>query len=37
MLVRLRQDENLEVADYQLFMANTVEKWIGSYLWVYGK
>ena len=27
----------LEVIDYQLFAFNTVEKWIGSYLWVYGK
>ena len=27
----------LEVIDYQLFVVNTVEKWIGSYLWVYGK
>ena len=27
----------LEVIDYQLFAVNTVEKWIGSYLWVYGK
>ena len=23
--------------DYQLFAVNTVEKWIGCYLWVYGK
>ena len=27
----------LEVIDYQLFAVNTVEKWIGFYLWVYGK
>ena len=27
----------LEVVDYQLFAVNTVEKWIGCYLWVYGK
>ena len=27
----------LEVIDYQLFAVNTVEKWIGSYLWIYGK
>ena len=27
----------LEVTDYQLFAVNTVEKWIGFYLWVYGK
>ena len=27
----------LEVIDYQLFAVNTVEKWIGCYLWVYGK
>lgn len=27
----------LEVIDYQLFVVNTVEKWIGCYLWVYGK
>ena len=31
------QDMYLEVIDYQLFAVNTVEKWIGSYLWVYGK
>ena len=35
--VRLVQSEYLEVIDYQLFAVNTVEKWIGSYLWVYGK
>ena len=27
----------LEVIDYQLFVVNTVEKWIGFYLWVHGK
>ena len=27
----------LEVIDSQLFAVNTVEKWIGFYLWVYGK
>ena len=27
----------LEVIVYQLFAVNTVEKWIGFYLWVYGK
>ena len=31
------QPEYLEVIDYQLFVVNTVEKWIGFYLWVYGK
>lgn len=31
------QPEYLEVIDYQLFVVNTVEKWIGCYLWVYGK
>ena len=35
--VRLVQSEYLEVIDYQLFAVNTVEKWIGSYLWVYRK
>ena len=35
--VKLLQPEYLEVIDYQLFAVNTVEKWIGSYLWVYGK
>ena len=35
--VRLLHEEYLEVIDYQLFAFNTVEKWIGSYLWVYGK
>lgn len=40
---RLRKIKNkkhnkyLEVIDYQLFAVNTVEKWIGSYLWVYRK
>lgn len=33
----LEQSSYLEVIDYQLFAFNTVEKWIGSYLWVYGK
>ena len=32
-----RYTKYLEVIDYQLFAVNTVEKWIGSYLWVYGK
>ena len=27
----------LEVIDSQLFAVNTVEKWIGFYLWVHGK
>ena len=31
-LVKLRQFEYLEVTDCQLFMVNTVEKWIGFYL-----
>ena len=31
------QSAYLEVIDYQLFVVNTVEKWIGCYLWVYGK
>ena len=31
------QSEYLEVIDYQLFVVDTVEKWIGFYLWVYGK
>ena len=35
--VKLLQPEYLEVIDYQLFVVNTVEKWIGFYLWVYGK
>lgn len=35
--VRPLQPEYLEVIDYQLFVVNTVEKWIGFYLWVYGK
>ena len=35
--VRLLQIWYLEVIDYQLFAVNTVEKWIGFYLWVYGK
>lgn len=35
--VRLVQYSYLEVIDYQLFVVNTVEKWIGFYLWVYGK
>ena len=37
MEVRPLQPEYLEVIDYQLFAVNTVEKWIGSYLWIYGK
>ena len=37
MLVKLEQLRYLEVVDYQLFAVNTVEKWIGCYLWVYGK
>ena len=37
MHVRPLQYEYLEVVDYQLFAVNTVEKWIGCYLWVYGK
>ena len=32
-----KQYPYLEVIDYQLFVVNTVEKWIGCYLWVYGK
>ena len=35
--LQLIQDFYLEVIDYQLFAVNTVEKWIGSYLWIYGK
>ena len=35
--VREEQYSYLEVIDYQLFVVNTVEKWIGCYLWVYGK
>ena len=35
--VKLLQVSYLEVIDYQLFVVNTVEKWIGCYLWVYGK
>ena len=35
--VKPLQPEYLEVIDYQLFVVNTVEKWIGCYLWVYGK
>ena len=35
--VRPLQYAYLEVIDYQLFAVNTVEKWIGFYLWVYGK
>ena len=35
--VKLLQSAYLEVIDYQLFAFNTVEKWIGSYLWVHGK
>ena len=36
-LVNPLQSLYFEVIDYQLFAVNTVEKWIGSYLWVYGK
>ena len=35
--VKPLQSPYLEVVDYQLFAVNTVEKWIGCYLWVYGK
>ena len=35
--VKPLQLKYLEVIDYQLFVVNTVEKWIGCYLWVYGK
>ena len=35
--VKLLHPLYLEVIDYQLFVVNTVEKWIGCYLWVYGK
>ena len=35
--VRPMHQTYLEVIDYQLFVVNTVEKWIGCYLWVYGK
>mgnify|MGYP001633064521 FL=1 len=35
--VKPLQSAYLEVIDYQLFAVNTVEKWIGSYLWIYGK
>ena len=37
MLVKPEQITYLEVIDYQLFVVDTVEKWIGFYLWVYGK
>ena len=37
MEVKSLQFAYLEVIDYQLFVVNTVEKWIGFYLWVYGK
>ncbi len=37
MEVKPLQPEYLEVIDYQLFVVNTIEKWIGCYLWVYGK
>ena len=37
MEVKRGQDQYLEVIDYQLFVVNTVEKWIGFYLWVHGK
>lgn len=32
MFVKPEQPSYLEVTDYQLFMVNTVEKWIGFYL-----
>ena len=35
--VKLVQYLYLEVIVYQLFVVNTVEKWIGFYLWVHGK
>ena len=35
--VKLLHNKYLEVNDYQLFVVNTVEKWIGFYLWVHGK
>ena len=35
--VKPLQLKYLEVIDYQLFVVNTVEKWIGFYLWVHGK
>ena len=35
--VKPLQELYLEVIDYQLFAVNTVEKWIGFYLWVHGK
>ena len=35
--VKPLQYSYLEVIDYQLFVVNTVEKWIVCYLWVYGK
>ena len=37
MEVKPVQPEYLDVVDYQLFAVNTVEKWIGCHLWVYGK
>ena len=36
-LVSELQPQYLEVVDYQLFAVNTVEKWTGCYLRVYGK
>ena len=36
-IIFMIQYSYLEVIDYQLFVVNTVEKWIGCYLWVYGK
>ena len=35
--VKPEHSEYLDVVDYQLFAVNTVEKWIGCHLWVYGK
>ena len=37
MEVKPLQPLYLEVIDSQLFAVNTVEKWIGFYLWVHGK
>ena len=35
--LELNDNPYLDVVDYQLFAVNTVEKWIGCHLWVYGK
>lgn len=35
--VRLEQPLYLELIDYHAFAVNMAEKWIGFYLWVYGK